>query len=251
MTIQSESVIAWVADLGFEVAWEHGTGDARLTGVVRGDGERCIVTNGDPVFEGDVRFAEAWEDGSADSVWNAYGYLEEGSDEREHLGSARTREMACPPTSTHSAQHHQLAASTQYPSEITGAPPSSTHSQAGSFFWRPPPRHTGSSRLHPSTQERDDDNLPPSSTHPLSSFGAEPPRRSALVRRSSIQYPIHSALSELPAQTLWFRALRIRFARRPLRQPEQQVVSRVLLDVLLVPAGLAPELSLAEQQVLV
>ena len=91
------AVIAWVADLGFEVAWERGSGDTRLTGLVRGDGERVIVTNSDPVFECDEGFAGAWEDGEAGEPWNAYAYIEEGSDEREHLGSAPTREMATRP----------------------------------------------------------------------------------------------------------------------------------------------------------
>lgn len=55
------TVIAWVADLGFDIAWERGSGDAKRTGIVRGDGERVIVTNGDPVWESDEGFAEAWE----------------------------------------------------------------------------------------------------------------------------------------------------------------------------------------------
>lgn len=70
---QSAAAAAWVGDLGFEVEWESGTGDAQLIGVVRGDGERVILTNGDPVFEGDEGFEEAWE-GAAweyEGYWNA------------------------------------------------------------------------------------------------------------------------------------------------------------------------------------
>ncbi len=89
LAARSSAAAAWVGDLGFEVAWERGTGDGRMIGVVRGDGERVILTNSDPVFEGDEGFEEAWE-GAAASDYEGYWNAVVGAD---HCPASAVREF--------------------------------------------------------------------------------------------------------------------------------------------------------------
>lgn len=44
--------------------WESGTGDARRIGWMFADGTRAIETNGDPVWDHEDGFADAWAEGS-------------------------------------------------------------------------------------------------------------------------------------------------------------------------------------------
>lgn len=56
----SIGISKWAGEQAIECTWSVGEGDARLTGWTRADGERAIETNGDPVFEGDDGFEDAW-----------------------------------------------------------------------------------------------------------------------------------------------------------------------------------------------
>lgn len=60
----SSGITAWAGGMAIEDEWTTGSGDARLTGWVRADGARAIETNGDPVFDGDDGFVDAWAAGS-------------------------------------------------------------------------------------------------------------------------------------------------------------------------------------------
>lgn len=50
----------WSKDQSVEMAGQSGESESRITGWVRADGARAIETNGDPVFESEEGFEEAW-----------------------------------------------------------------------------------------------------------------------------------------------------------------------------------------------
>ena len=56
----SIGISKWASDQSIEQVWESGTGDNRIIGWEREDGERSIETNGDPVFEFESGFDEIW-----------------------------------------------------------------------------------------------------------------------------------------------------------------------------------------------
>ena len=56
----SIGITLWACGQGIEQVWSRGEGDARLIGWERADGQRAIETNGQPVFDGEDGFEEAW-----------------------------------------------------------------------------------------------------------------------------------------------------------------------------------------------
>ena len=53
----------WAGNQGIELVWATGDGDGAWSLWKREDGARAIATNGDPVFEGEDGFEEAWISG--------------------------------------------------------------------------------------------------------------------------------------------------------------------------------------------
>lgn len=60
-TSNSIGINKWAAGQQLAQVWARGEGDRQTIGWERSDGERAIETNGDPVFEGEEGFEEAWE----------------------------------------------------------------------------------------------------------------------------------------------------------------------------------------------
>lgn len=60
MTSQSIGINKWSNGQTLAKIGESGEGDNRIIGWERVDGMRAIETNGDPVFEGQDGFGEAW-----------------------------------------------------------------------------------------------------------------------------------------------------------------------------------------------
>jgi hypothetical protein len=50
---------------GWTLLWERGEGDARKRGWEHLTGSRAIETNGDPLYEDDDGFADAWDEGAS------------------------------------------------------------------------------------------------------------------------------------------------------------------------------------------
>lgn len=65
MNANSIGINKWANGQSIECAGSSGEGDSKITGWVRADGARAIETNGDPVFESEDGFEEAWSSLSA------------------------------------------------------------------------------------------------------------------------------------------------------------------------------------------
>lgn len=61
MTTDSIGIKKWAGELEIEEVARRGEGDARMIAWERSDGARAIQTNGDPVWDGEEGFEEAWE----------------------------------------------------------------------------------------------------------------------------------------------------------------------------------------------
>lgn len=59
--MNSAGISKWAS--GHELKWagKHGIGDSMIVGWIRDDGARAISTNGDPEFDGEDGFEEAWQ----------------------------------------------------------------------------------------------------------------------------------------------------------------------------------------------
>lgn len=65
MNANSIGINNWSKGQCVEMAGHSGEGESRIIGWVRADGARAIETNGDPVFESEDGFEEAWSSLSA------------------------------------------------------------------------------------------------------------------------------------------------------------------------------------------
>lgn len=62
MKTESIGIQKWAGGQTISRIWQNGEGDWRMIGWQRADGARAIETNGDPAFEHEPGFEEAWKE---------------------------------------------------------------------------------------------------------------------------------------------------------------------------------------------